>query len=567
MEILKKDRQQDSGLFGKCKEWEFMEKNYDVCWVCFPQRDGLDPLHGELAQARQRFFTGGRRTIRVENKHAVKGFSGQVKGRISQRGMYWKKTAKGASGGDVVLEEAFGRKDGWLVVVRDFRGVIVSRSFFDKSHRWVKSEYYEPWDSAAARVTFVPGEQGAIVRQDRESGKDACRETPLYPAPYQSGTAGQNLVDTRLGPPQLLMLTTKGELCFTPQAQAEQRQTALEEVSGGTVVLLPAWEVREGALLEEDEEGSAITFTSLEEYARIEPPAPKEETSVEPIDPMIPEEDSGEFTPIEDAEEKDAELEEASQPEEAELPPQNESDEENIPQPEEDNAPDPGDCDGEEESAPLPEADSIEAILAETAAGEIPPGHTEDIRNGTLTGRGRTQQPGGMTSYEGEYSDGKRHGFGAYYYKDGNLCYAGSWKDDRRDGLGVSFRDSDHALHIANWQEGQPHGLATVFDKDGSLRYSGRIENGKKEGAGVMINGRDGTVFVGQWSAGEATGLGSAFDAQGRLLYYGGWKDGKHHGHGTEFDQNGSVVFDGEFRDGKYYNGVLYQKLKAEQAE
>ena len=112
---------------------------------------------------------------------------------------------------------------------------------------------------------------------------------------------------------------------------------------------------------------------------------------------------------------------------------------------------------------------------------------------------------------------------------------------------------------MANWRDGQPSGLVTLFDSEGNLRYSGRMENGKKEGAGVVINGADGTG--GQWAGGETTGLGSAFDREGRLLYYGSWKDGKRHGHGTEFDLHGGVVFDGEFRDGKYFNGVLYQKL------
>ena len=554
-----------------------MEKYYDVCWVCFPLRDGPDPLHGELAQARLRFFTGGRRAVRTENSLTVKGFSGRVKGRISQRSLYWKKTVKGVSGGSVVLEEAFGQKGGWLVVARDFRGLIVSRSFFDKSHRWLKSEYYEPWDSTTPRVVFSPQEDGGLLRRDWDGEKAAWRDTPLSPAPYRSGTAGQSLVDARLGPPQILMLTTKGELCFTPQPQARQREAALEEVSGGTMVLLPAWEVREGELLDGAEEGSSITFTSLEEYARIQPPPQQEAPAPTPEEPgqvpaslPAPSSPEEEFRP---GSEEEPETGTESPPESPPLPDTEDQPEAPPPSDREDQSKEkPGQPPAHAGPAPQPDppeeeahTENVEAILAEAAAQRnaspaSPP-------TGSLTGRGRSQQPSGMTSYEGEYHQGKRHGFGAYYYKDGNLCYVGSWKDDRRDGLGVSFRDSDHALHVAHWQEGQPQGLVSLFDKDGSLRYSGRIENGKKEGAGVMINGQDGTVFVGQWAGGEATGLGSAFDSQGRLLYYGGWKEGRRHGHGTEFDLSGGVVFDGEFRDGKYYNGVLYQKLKADASE
>lgn len=515
-----------------------MENHFDICWVCFPPRDGLDSVHGELAQARHRFFTGARKPVRVDSSQTVKGFQGHIRGRISRRGFYWKKSAKGASGGGVTLEEAFGRKDGWVLVTRDLLGVIVSRAYFDKEHRWVRSEYYEPWDSGSPRAVFLPGEERSMVeRRDWDGEKFHSRL--LHTAPYRSGTAAQSLVDAQFGTPQLVITTTKGELCCCPQAEAEERAKALDSVSGGTMVLMPAWEVRDGELLDDSEgDGSTITFTSLEEYAKIEPPRRKE------------------AAPQEEA------LSEEALPEEASPPPEEEEPEfspETVEEPGRAEAAPPES--GEE--APPPE--NTGTAPEDTPAGQIsiPPGYAGSIREGKASGRGRTEQPGGMTSYEGDYLDGKRHGFGAYYYKDGNLCYAGSWKDDRRDGLGVSFRDQDHALHVANWKDGQPEGLVTLFDKEGSLRYSGRIENGKKEGAGVMINGQDGTVFVGQWSGGEATGLGSAFDRDGRLLYYGSWKDGKKHGHGAEFDANGGVIFDGEFRDGKYYNGVLYQKLEA----
>lgn len=576
---------------------------YDVCWVCFPFRDGLEPLHGELAKARRRFFESGRRTVKVEGPQTISGFQGHVKGKLTRRSFFWKKTVKGVYGGSSVLEEAFGQRQGWLAVTRDFRGIIVSRVFFDREHRWTKSEYYEPWDAGRARVIFQPGEEpGTVERRDWDAEAGSYRGCLLYTAPYRSGTAEQSLVDARFGQPQLVLATTKGELCCCPKAEAEGRTKAMEDVRGGTMVLMPAWEVKDGALLDEEdqEEGSTITFTSLEEYAKIQPAAsnaaePKHlkpgaslpspltlaqpaeaeftpEAGEDPASP-VPEEPAGEPAPVEEVEAPGAEPETPAEPSQeaqgsgaAVLTADGAQAPDGLRQP---TLSPPAD-DGQED------AENLEAILAEAAAlGEIslqpetpdlsiPAGYAGDIREGKVTGRGRAQQNNGMTSYEGEYLDSKRHGFGTYYYKDGNLCYAGGWKEDRRDGLGVSFRDSDHALHVATWQDGKPQGLVTLFDKDGNLRYSGRMEDGKKEGAGVMIDGKDGTVFVGQFSGGEATGLGSAFDQDGRLLYYGGWKDGRRHGQGTEFDRNGVVIFDGEFRDGKYYNGVLYQKMQTE---
>lgn len=525
-----------------------MELQDRVCWVCFPMRDGVEPMGGELAGARKRFLLDPKHTVSTRSDGSVKGFSGRLRGKLSRRGFYWNRKVQGAPGGEVVLEESFQRRDGWMVVTRDLMGVIVSRNYFDKAHHWVRTEYYEPWDAMRARVKFAPGDdEGTVLRRDWDPETKHYRDLLLYPVPYRSGTAGQSVIDAQLGEPQLLAVLTDGEVCFCPESEAKARQAAMEKVQSGTVVLMPAWEIKGGELVREDAgEGDDISFTSLEEYAKIEPKADAE---------PVPE------PPAREEPEAAAEAApEAAVPEETATVPGPESE----PGPELESEPDP---------APSPEDDAdLEAILAEAALSPtpsqpprgdmaIPEGYTGDIKDGKITGRGRMEH-GGMTSYEGEYLDGKRHGFGTYYYKDGNLCYAGTWKDDRRDGLGVSFRDSDHALHVSGWKDGHPEGLVTLFDSDGNLRYSGRMENGKKEGAGVAVNGKDGTVFVGQWAGGEATGLGSAFDREGRLLYYGGWQDGKRHGRGTEFDINGGVVFDGEFRDGKYYNGVLYQKLQ-----
>lgn len=531
----------------------------EICRVCFPKRDGIDVLNSQLALAMRKFFATGQKPVRVRENLTLNGYRGQVRGKLSRHSVYWSLKISGAQGNSVVLEEAFGQPSGWMLVTRDFTGVITGRSYFDQNHDWVKSEYYEPWDSTQAKVVFSPlRKDRQVLLRDWDPAKQAFRETRLALAPYQSGTAQQNVVDAQLGQPLLLLATVTGELCCCPGAQAQLREQATQDAAGEVTILMPAWEVRDGALVDgEAEEPTTITFTSLEEYAKIEPGR----RSAAPVSPAPPQPDlpSGEeFTPSADPNS----LLEAPSGEEPMLSLETAS-----------ALPETGDAtadaaslmeaDGSREPGPSQQEHSATSTdLAPSAApdGSREPGPSQQ-ETPPLNRRGRTQQPNGYTSYEGDYVNGKRHGFGSYYYKDGNLCYAGFWKEDRRDGLGVSFRDSDHALHVANWKNGQPGGLVSLFDANGSLRFGGRIENGKKEGAGVVLDAQDGTVFVGQWKGGEPTGLGSAFDQEGRLLYYGQWKNGLRHGHGTEFDQNGAVVFDGQWREGAYYNGVLYQKL------
>ena len=597
----------------------------NVYCVCFADRDSLDILRGELALARERYFTGGCKTLRVGKREVIRGFEGKLQGKLSRRGFFWRKSAHNVTGtGNLLLEEAFDQKGGYLLVNRDFRNIIASRVFFNKALAWLKSEYYEPWDTHNARVIFKPVDSDDLVeRFDWDAAKKRYRSTMLYPVPYLEGDAGQSLLNAQFGEPKLLVSTGEGMFCYCPKEEAQRRKQALADLRRGTLVILPAWEVKEGSLAapgEPEPEGPDITFSSLEEYAHIqEPPvkelpavaAPGEETIVEA---PVPGEETAPAVPEEPAPQEEMEatvpeeaIAESSVPGEEVAPTVSE---EPAPQ-EKVEAPAPEKAAGErplpEEAAPSGEAPSAqEERVQEPAPQAEPAGSAEEpspwepqdaedreilqaareaagvqtqglsptngpsyrgeLREGLPWGQGRTEQPNGRTSYEGEFRAGKREGFGAYYYKNGSLCYAGSWKEDKKDGLGVSFRESDHILHIAKWKEGAPGEFVSLFDKEGNLRYGGRIEDGKKQGAGVSYNAADGTVFVGKWQDGQPTGIGSAFDREGNLAYYGAWKDGKRHGHGTEFDSAGAIVFDGEWRDGKYYNGILYQKKGPEDA-
>ena len=564
----------------------------NVYCVCFADRDSLDILRGELALARERYFTGGCKTLRVGKREVIRGFEGKLQGKLSRRGFFWRKSAHNVTGtGNLLLEEAFDQKGGYLLVNRDFRNIIASRVFFNKALAWLKSEYYEPWDTHNARVIFKPVDSDDLVeRFDWDAAKKRYRSTMLYPVPYLEGDAGQSLLNAQFGEPKLLVSTGEGMFCYCPKEEAQRRKEALADLRRGTLVILPAWEVKEGSLAapgEPEPEGPDITFSSLEEYAHIqEPPvkdlpavvAPGEEAIVEApapgeeAAPAVSEEPAPQEeleTPASEATAGERPLPEEAAPTEEAPAAQEERAQEPAPQaesagPAEEPSPwEPQDAEDREILQAAREAAGVQTQGLSPANG---PSYRGELREGLPWGQGRTEQPNGRTSYEGEFRAGKREGFGAYYYKNGSLCYAGSWKEDKKDGLGVSFRESDHILHIAKWKEGAPGEFVSLFDKEGNLRYGGRIEDGKKQGAGVSYNAADGTVFVGKWQDGQPTGIGSAFDREGNLAYYGAWKDGKRHGHGTEFDSAGAIVFDGEWRDGKYYNGILYQKKGPEDA-
>ena len=201
----------------------------NVYCVCFADRDSLDILRGELAAARERYFTGGRKALRVGKREIVRGFEGKLQGKLSRRSFYWRKSAANVTGtGRLMLEEAFEQRGGYVLVNRDFRNVIASRVFFDKSLLWLKSEYYEPWDAHNPRVIFKPVDSDdQIERFDWDAVKKRYRSTLLYPVPYLEGTAEQSLLNARFGEPRLLVSTQEGVFCYCPRQEAQDRKKAL----------------------------------------------------------------------------------------------------------------------------------------------------------------------------------------------------------------------------------------------------------------------------------------------------------------------------------------------------
>ena len=524
-----------------------------VYCVCFPQRDGLDFLHGELARARESFYTGGAKAVRISRRETIRGYEGKLRGKLSRRGFFWRKTVGPVAGAKKrTLEESFDQPGGTLLVTRDFQGLIKSRVFFDKNHRWIRSEYYEPWDNQQARVTFKPVEASSDVeRFDWDRGQQRCRSTLLSPVAYEEGTSAQSLANARFGEPQLLVSTEEGVFCYCPPQEAQARQAAAKELQGGAVFLLPAWEVREGSLAQE-EEGPLVTFSSLEDYAHLEEPSFQASPASEKPAPVQEAASAPNASGKKEGQPSAPKAETASK----------------KPAPVQEAVSAPVAPEKEEEQPPAWQENQEDREILERAraASQSNPVST-GASAGTQGVRVRTQGPGGLTAYEGEFRNGKRDGFGSCYYANGDLSYAGFWKGDKKDGLGVSFREGDHVLHISHWNEGTPGEFVSLFDQQGNLRYGGRMENGKKQGAGVSYKQEDGTVFVGQWKDGQPTGMGSAYDREGHLVYYGGWDQGKPSGHGTEFDPTGAIVFDGEWKDGAYYNGVLYRKPDGEPSE
>ena len=122
--------------------------------------------------------------------------------------------------------------------------------------------------------------------------------------------------------------------------------------------------------------------------------------------------------------------------------------------------------------------------------------------NNCRTGRGRTVSPDGMTSYDGEYLDDRRNGFGVCYYNNGSINYVGNLTDNSRNGGGVGYRLSDGTMHAGKWDNNTPDGYGARFDRNGNLIDVSNYENGVRTGKSVSFD-ENGNIVVSVYENGE----------------------------------------------------------------
>lgn len=78
--------------------------------------------------------------------------------------------------------------------------------------------------------------------------------------------------------------------------------------------------------------------------------------------------------------------------------------------------------------------------------------------------------------YDGEFLNGNRHGFGTYFYANGNK-YIGEWSNDRPNGKGTMIFSSG-AKYIGDVKNGKRHGQGSYFYSDGE-RLTGKWNEGE----------------------------------------------------------------------------------------
>ncbi|XP_063972637.1 MORN repeat-containing protein 3-like [Diachasmimorpha longicaudata] len=126
--------------------------------------------------------------------------------------------------------------------------------------------------------------------------------------------------------------------------------------------------------------------------------------------------------------------------------------------------------------------------------------------------------------YEGQVFHRKSHGFGVLskVFKTGETekIYAGEWVDGKKQGFGA-FWYSNGDFYEGEFCGGQRHGFGRLWGADGSF-YQGQWREERYEGPGMLIQ-VDGNRYEGNFSKGKKNGLGRFYHLRRGLLQEGFW--------------------------------------------
>lgn len=148
--------------------------------------------------------------------------------------------------------------------------------------------------------------------------------------------------------------------------------------------------------------------------------------------------------------------------------------------------------------------------------------------------------------YAGEFKNGRIHGRGILYYKDGSK-YIGNWDNQQRAGKGrMIFANKDE--YLGNFEDNQINGEGTMNYASGNI-YEGQWLDGKPHGRGLFTYA-NGDQYDGMFLNGQSEGRGTMRYASG-AIYEGEWSKNKRHGQGKmTFEDNQAVQ--GKWVDDNY---------------
>ncbi|XP_047457325.1 alsin-like isoform X2 [Mugil cephalus] len=158
--------------------------------------------------------------------------------------------------------------------------------------------------------------------------------------------------------------------------------------------------------------------------------------------------------------------------------------------------------------------------------------------------------------YTGSWLAGRVHGRGTMKWPDGRT-YSGNFKNGLEDGYGECIMPNKVLnkadIYQGQWREGKIHGFGKYKYATGEV-YEGCFCDGQRHGYGMLSSGKlartSSSVFIGHWVHDKKTGYGVHDDITRGEKYMGLWLDDQRHGNAVVVTQHG-VYFEGTFRENK----------------
>lgn len=472
--------------------------------VCVSDFEKLDFKNDALAGVRANYFNSNHRPQADDTDILLDDVSYKLSYKMSKnQPLSWKVTK------NLRPYQSVKRETGGIYCVRYYteNATVYKKQFFDSSHLWIRTEYFDKSIEGERLCTVSPKKIDDVIVIEKitfSNNRKVGSET-LFPSDKNSDGNSAALVysnngmiwyDSRFVPKYSVKEESKENTVSEPKPSRFELETDkfLPDYSPGNPIDLSSLEYLEDTFKEPQPQ-----ITAYDRIEKILEEAHKtnknlfgqiiENTCVEIADEETELlDDSEELT-----EENMAESKAESKAEISEKTQQASDTEEHTEESETTQ-------EVKEDIVKAEEEKKSDAVVSTTSGNYKYFGAVDE--NGLRTGRGRTVSPSGITAYDGEYAQGKRDGFGVFYYKNGDINYVGEWAQNRRSGAGVGYRTSDGTMHIGKWDSNTPCGYGARFNKDGTFLDVADYTNGKKNGKCISLD-ENGNFYISIWENGK----------------------------------------------------------------
>lgn len=150
-----------------------------------------------------------------------------------------------------------------------------------------------------------------------------------------------------------------------------------------------------------------------------------------------------------------------------------------------------------------------------------------DFVENSVTGKGKLYFYGSLDgpdklrqTYEGDLVDGIPQGQGKYYDFEGDLVYEGDVVDGEPDGKGSQY-SRNSKMYTGEFKNGRWHGKGTTFYKNGQVRHEGTFKDGMGDGYGKEYDESGNLIYEGEFKFHDYDGQGTLYDANGQIVHQG----------------------------------------------